>query len=224
MDKKVFYCLPTYKSFDLAYDSVLAALRSTLVPDQIIIADNSTDGSGAAYLQSLVEKFNNVHIWPQTVNNLARTWNLFHTEIQSDYIIIANDDIQVDPYTIERLVSASEQKPNEILFAGDGLSGNAFSLFLLTHYGFNRVGKFDEHFDPAYFEDNDYARRALLLGYHINFVSGATYSHVGSSTLKRYTWQEMEKHHNAFRANEAYYIRKWGGKPHEEVFETEFDQ
>lgn len=223
MDRKIYYCLPTYKSFDLAYESVLAALRSTLVPDQIIIADNSTNGSGATYLQPLTEKFNNVYIWPQSVNNVARTWNLFHETLNNDYIIIANDDIQVEPYTIEKLVTAADTNPDRIFFAGDGYSGNAFSLFLLTHHGFNTIGRFDEKFDPAYFEDNDYARRMLLKAYGITFVSGATYQHVGSSTINRYTPDEMNMHHNAFRANQAYYIRKWGGNPHQEIYETEFN-
>ena len=219
---KVYYCCTTYKSFDLAYDSVLAALRSTLVPDQIIILDNS-GGQCTPHLQPLTEKFSNVFIWPQSKNNLSHAWNTTFQNIAEDYIINANDDIQVEPYTIERMVYAAETNPKQILFAGDGTSGNAFSLFLLTQKGYNTIGKFDERFDPAYFEDNDYARRSLIKGYSIQSVIGATYQHVGSSTLKKYTPQEMDIHHNAFRANAAYYIQKWGGKPHEEIYETAFN-
>lgn len=224
MQKKVYYALPTYKALDLAYESVLAVLRGTRVPDKIIIADNTGNGSGTQYLKPLTEKFANVYIWPQTYNiGVSKSWNLFHQQIADDYIIIANDDIQVDPYTIEKIVDAADSNPRDILFTGDGESGNAFSLFLLTQRGYNLIGAFDEKFSPAYFEDNDYARRMFLKGYYIVPVKGATYRHEGSSTLKRFTPQEWEVHHNSHRANERYYIAKWGGLPHNEYYDTPFN-
>ncbi len=224
MRKKVYYCIPTYKSFDHAYNGVLAALRSTLPPDQIAIIDNSGNGSGAEHLMPLTQKFSNVYIWPQTYNiGVAKSWNTFFNHYQDDYVIIANDDVEVEPYTIERMVTAAETNKRDIFFSGDGESGNAFSLFLLKKAGYDLIGAFDEKFYPAYFEDNDYARRMLLKGYRIIPVSGATYAHVGSSTIKRYTPQEWDVHHNAHRANERYYIVKWGGMPHNEQFETPFN-
>jgi len=214
MDKKVYYCLPTYKSFDLAYESVLAALRGTKPPDHIAIIDNSGNGSGAQYLQPLTEKFANVYIWPRTTNiGVAASWNLFHKELPHDYVIIANDDIQVHPYTIERMVQAADQNTQQVFFSGEQYSGNAFSLFLLTKKGYNLIGAFDETFYPAYFEDNDYARRMMLKGYSIVSVHGATYLHEGSSTMKRYTQAEMDAHHNSFRRNHSYFVSKWGDEP-----------
>lgn len=224
MDKKVYYCLPTYKSYDLAYNSVLAALRGTRPPDHIAIIDNSGNGSAALHLQPLTEKFSNVFIWPQNTNiGVAASWNMFHNNLPNDYVIIANDDIEIDPYTIERMVHVADRNPNQILFSGDGSSGNAFSLFLLTKKGYNLIGAFDTTFYPAYFEDNDYVRRMMLKGYYIVPVNGATYQHEISSTMKRYTASELDAHHNYFRANERYYIRKWGGMPHNEQYETEFN-
>lgn len=225
MDKKIYYCLPTYKSFDLAHESVLAAMRGTLPPDNVIIIDNSGDGSGTRYLQPLVEKYSNVFIWPQTYNiGVAKSWNTFHQTIGEDYIIIANDDIKVHSQTIEKIVYQAEQNKDEIFFCGDGNYGNAYSLFLLTKRGFDLVGIFDERYYPAYFEDRDHHYRMLKKGYNLRFVTGAGYDHVGSSTIKKYTPQEMDLHHNSFRSNEAYYIQKWGGVPHNEIFETAFDK
>lgn len=224
MRNKIYYCLPTYRSFDLAYLSVLAVLRGTYVPDQIIIIDNSSDGAGTLYLTPLTHKFSNVFILPQMHNmGVAASWNIAMTTINTDYMIIANDDIEVEPYTIERLVEAAIKTPNEVFFSGDGSMANAFSLFLLTQRGYKAVGPFDEVFYPAYFEDGDYARRMMLKGYVINKVAGATYSHVGSSTIRRYTQTEMQAHHESFRGNQAYYIRKWGGLPQQEEFTTIFN-
>ena len=223
MDKKVYYCIPTYKSFDHAYDGVLAALRGTIVPHKVIVIDNSGVGTGAAHLQPLTEKFANVFIWPQTRNlGVAGAWNKFHDEIKDDYVVIANDDVAVHPHTLERLLATVEQNPKEVLFAGSGNSGNAFSLFLLLRAGYEKIGGFDTNFYPAYYEDNDYALRANLLGYTLTFASDATYDHVGSSTIKRYTPQEMEMHHNTFRRNTQYFISKWGGLPGETKYTEPF--
>lgn len=225
MQDKIYYVIPTYKSFDLAFKGVLAAMRGTVQPSSIILIDNSGDGSGTKYLEPLVKKYPSVYIWPQTYNlGVARSWNYAFKQLRSDYIINANDDVEVEPRTIEYLIEAAKSNPKQIFFSGDGNSGNAFSLFLLTHAGYELIGDFDERFYPAYFEDNDYARRMLLKGYRIMPVMGATYFHEGSSTLKRYTPEEMSNHHTAFRANEAYYRSKWGGMPGVEEFTTEFNR
>ncbi len=219
----VFYCIPTYKSFDECRVSVQSALNSSVIPDQIVIIDNSGNGSGALALNDLVN--DRVHIWPQSRNiGVAASWNMFHRELRDDYVIIANDDVTLHHNTIEYLIKAADKHGNEqVLFTGAGESGNAFSLFLLTKRGYSEVGPFDERFWPAYFEDNDYARRLYLRGYIIVPVTNATYDHVVSSTLKKYTPAEMDLHHNRFRANRAYYIHKWGGEPYYEVYDKEFD-
>lgn len=224
MTKKLYYCIPTYKSFDLAAEGIHAAMRGSVKPDQIIVVDNSGNGQAAKYLGPLTDVYTNLYIWPQTYNiGVAASWNLF-MNLPQDYIVIANDDVQVDTYTLERMVVQAQANPQYMFFSGDGASGNAFSLFLLTKKGFDIIGEFDTQFYPAYFEDNDYARRMLMKGQHIHFVSGATYKHDVSSTLKRYTPIEMDNHHTAFRANQAYYLRKWGGMPHQEIYDTAFNQ
>jgi GT2 family glycosyltransferase len=224
MENKIYYVIPTYKSFDLAFNGILAAMRGTVVPTSIIVIDNSGNGAATAYLEPLVKKYNNVYLWPQTYNlGVARSWNYAFDQIKNDYIIQANDDVEVEPRTIEYLVTAAKNNPKEIFFSGEQDSGNAFSLFLLTQRGYELIGAFDEDFYPAYYEDDDYAYRMKLKGYRIIPVHGATYFHVGSSTLKSYTPQEMDMHHNSFRANQARYKRKWGGLPRLEEFTTAFN-
>lgn len=221
--RQVFYTMPTYKCFDLAYEGIEAAMHGSMPPNKIIVVDNSGDGSGTAYLTPLVEKYSNVFIWPQTYNlGCARAWNLIHQTIDDDYIIIANDDVKVHHDTIERVVLAADLYTDEVIFSPS--AGNAYSFFLLKNKGYKHIGPFDDNFYPAYFEDVDHYRRATLLGYKLMIVNDAPIDHERSSTIKRYTRQEMEMHHNSFRANEAYYIRKHGGLPHQETYETLFNQ
>jgi len=213
------YCIPTYRSFEHCRSAIIAASNSSLPPDQYIVIDNSGNGS----VRSYVEDLPNVHIWPQSYNlGVAQSFNVFMQQLE-DYTIIANDDVFVHPHTIEALITAANDNPQDIFFAGSGHSGNAFSLFLLRKKGFLEIGPFDKRFYPGYFEDNDYAYRMLLKGYKIHVVESATYEHIGSSTIKTYTQEMMQQHHHDFNRNAQYYFNKWGGKPTEERYREAFN-
>lgn len=217
------YCIPTYKSFDLCARGIDAAMSGTVKPDKIIVIDNSGDGSGANYLYPTYQKYNGaVVIWPQTSNiGVAKSWNLFMTTIALDYVLIANDDIAVHENTLKLFLDAAESTKDSLLTA-EGMLGNAYSLFLLKQDIYKSIGPFDENFSPAYYEDNDYDYRRRLLGYGFLSIAGATCTHEGSSTLKRYTPDEMNNHHNTFNRNSNYYRAKWGGVPGSESFTTPF--
>lgn len=211
--KKVIYCIPTLNSFDTCVDSIIAVQSGSVIPDQIRVIDNSGDGSGTRYLHANLQ-CENMEIYQAPMNlGVGPSWNLFLSSVGDDYVIIANDDIEVHYKTIEQMVAYADTHPDQIFFAGSGDSGNAFSLFLLTQRGYKLIGPFDERFYPAYYEDNDYARRTMLAGYSIITVEAATYDHVGSSTLAHYTPEQMAQHHKAFQKNTRYYLYKWGGMP-----------
>jgi GT2 family glycosyltransferase len=219
---EIYYCIPTYRAFEECKASIHAVMQGSIQPDHIIVIDNSGNSSAIRVLQDL--PYSNVIFWPQEYNlGVARSWNTFHRQIDKDYIIIANDDIAVHAHTIERLITSAQEHPDTIIHAGDGTSGNMYSLFLLTHKGFTTLGPFDERFYPAYFEDNDYERRRILANLSAVLVSGATYDHAPSSTIKKYTPAEMDDHHRSFQRNQQYYIAKWNGLPHQERYTTAFD-
>lgn len=220
----LYYCIPTYKSFDECKQAVNTVMAGSLIPDQITIIDNSGNGAGTRALQELLID-PRIIIWPQTRNlGVAVSWNMFHTIIGRDYIIIANDDVMPHYHTVNEMFLAAKEHDDLPIIYGSGDSGNAYSLFLLRKWGFDKIGSFDERFYPAYFEDNDYAYRVhVLAGYPSYSAPNATYDHVGSSTMKKYTPAEMDAHHHAFRANALYYSSKWGDEPGRERYTTPFD-
>lgn len=224
-DYKVYYGIPTYSQFQHARESVLTILNtSSLIPDQIVIIDNSGNGSGVLALNDLTQLSNKIHVIPRTQNILSGAWNDIMNVFPDDYIIIANDDIKPHTYSIEALVNAAIEHPDSAMLNGSGHSGNSYSYFLLRKWAYARVGPFDIKFKPAYFEDNDYDYRLrILAGLIREEVPEATFDHVGSATLKAMTPEQQARHHMRFSENERYYLNKWGGLPGNERFMKEFE-
>ena len=213
-------CIPTLRRFDTLTACIESALAGTRVPDHIYIVDNSGGNLMRYAEQYWTHIMHPIHIVIGDKNlGVAGSWNFFLNEVPGDVMIMSNDDVTFEKNTIEVLTRAVE---GGTLFAypdavnGDGNTLNAFSLYATSHLLFSRIGNFDETFYPAYFEDNDYAHRMAKEGIPLTPVA-CRYNHVGSATMKAYTPTEMEQHHHAFRANEAYYIRKWGGPPGKET-------
>lgn len=204
-------------------------MASSRSPDAVIIIDDSSTGASIPAIMPVLTKYHeqghSVLLWVHERRcGVAASWNQFFKDTTYDALIIANDDVIVHSDTIEILIKTAEAHPEHVFFTGSDLSGNAFSLFLLTRAGYNAIGEFDEMFFPAYFEDNDYSMRRKLAGFDHIIVADATYTHVGSATLHKYTQLEREQHHSFFRANKDYYKYKWGGEPHQELYSTPFNR
>lgn len=167
----------------------------------------------------------------------------------NEYVLVCNDDILFAPYTIDALYRAMEKSdkaivtaqnvrdgmpnPDDILTTPEGYDwsiqlnpvyggGPDFACFMINWDAWKHVGRFDENFVPAYFEDNDYHRRINLSGLEACSVNTAPYYHYGSQTQKAVAVAPVVPPH-AFDNNRAYYISKWGGQPGYETFETPFN-
>lgn len=200
--------IPTYRRFDLCTRCVDSALAGDVPPDRVIVIDNS-DGmcppiAGAEMVRGRQ---------PQSV---AKAWNDAARAAGRDWLIVSNDDIVFAPDTMRALVHAASENP----FAGvvSALDGERFALFLLRMQAWREMGGFDEGYQSAYFEDNHAARLLTMLGWGLELAPSAV-RHEGSATIRSYDAVRLKQHHQEFRANEARYIRTWGGRPGHEVYE-----
>jgi GT2 family glycosyltransferase len=121
----------------------------------------------------------------------------------ADKILICNNDIVFGPHTIDGLVTAYNQlrkhDPRTVMVTATNHTKNPnnlagipqqwnnhehpdFSCFMITAETLDRVGEFNEDYDPAFFEDNDFHWRVLLSGYKAWGSDWAPYSHVASRT------------------------------------------
>lgn len=103
--------------------------------------------------------------------------------------------------------------------SGAGLS-DVHNMSLFKKSVMEKIGYVDVNFYPAYFEDNDYARRAMLAGILSCTSLTGIYFHFWSRTIKQGSGGSTTAY---FRANKDFYILKWGGMFLSEPWQTPFN-
>jgi glycosyltransferase involved in cell wall biosynthesis len=176
---------------------------------------------------------------------VAAAWNAGTKKALADectHILILNDDIILASETIDHMVYLMRDKSIGILtgcdhrnthspqdvydmpfpaYVVDIIDAPDFACFMITPDSYLHIGSFDENFSPAYFEDNDYVYRCILSGLKPVRSQNSPFYHYGSRT------QNFDQSHPVvpspiFEKNRDYYVRKWGGLPGKESFQTPF--
>jgi GT2 family glycosyltransferase len=151
-----------------------------------------------------------------------------------DLALICNDDITLEPGTINKLADSIYDHHSDLITPVNTRDGQVtdqaqyhqspdFACFMIRPGQFvQKFGWFDTNFFPAYFEDNDMAYRIKLAGGSYCNRTDAGMFHKGSVT-QNWGGQQVVTG-QMFRANETYYISKWGGRPGQEKFTTPFGE
>lgn len=203
--------IPTYKRFDLLATCVWSALSGTVRPDRVLIIDNSGGLCPPIPGAEIV-----MGRQPQSV---AKAWNDAARLVGGDWLLLANDDITFAPDTTRRILDVAACAPRAGIVSP--LEGARFSCFLMRWQAYQDIGGFHEGYTAAYFEDNEAAWVLALKGWELA-LAPSDVTHVGSATLQSYSPARMEQHHQTFRANEARYVRRWGGLPGHERYTVPF--
>jgi hypothetical protein len=126
-----------------------------------------------------------------------------------DYVVIVGSDIEMkEGFWEQFLKEHQEVKPDFSCCMG-------FNCFVMNKKCYETVGRFDENYFPAYFEDNDLDTRVRLFKDTIlykNVGDESLLNHYGSAVIRK-----NDKYNNAngqtFPMNQAYHIKKWGCTP-----------
>lgn len=229
--------IPTIKRYDRLRKALDTYFAGTRLPNRVLIIDNGKKPSPLTYIVPPDERADrNIWVIETPVNlGVAGSVNLAIRVCMSfnTMWLHSNDDVEVEVDMLKKLEDYLAEIPiwdpqvnGKIPFVVPEFgAGSLFTIFLCDPFFMAQmVGFFDETFFPAYFEDNDYARRMVLQGLQYrNLVVGAVYTHHYSSTLQAYSPEEHELHDKQFKKNEDYYIKKWGGKPEFETFTVPFN-
>jgi GT2 family glycosyltransferase len=180
------------------YDLLQRMLDSVDVPvDHLLIIDN---GLGTDTLE-LSDKFAKVtHLRMPANLGVAGSWNLgIKSFPYADRWFIVSNDVVFSAGALEILATA---RRDEITLTAAAPNWQAFAL---GDEAVTDLGLFDEcGFYPAYFEDNDYIRRAQFAGVNIRKLD-IDLHHDNSSTIKS---GYQSKNDNTFFANQRYYQSK----------------
>lgn len=172
-----------------------------------------------------------VYAWREN-RGLAKSFNDTMIDAYAngyEYVINSNDDTVWGAGDLQRLINYAHTRPVGTYgiqamgtHSAQGKQGMAHSACLFYKSTFDVVGCWDENFFPAYFEDIDAGRRAMLAGLTLGLCPDTNVWHHGSGTLAKDSQLEAA-HHDWFKLNEAYYVRKWGGNIGKETYTTPFN-
>lgn len=207
MTVKLALGIPTINRADLLNDA-LKVYKDNWVGRDVYIVDNGN--------QRIVTTQSNQTII-KTPRNLgvSGSWNLLCDLLFSKgytHIAILNDDIVWDKNVLD-IEEFIDKNPSDLY-----LGFNAWSIFILPLTTWNLVGRFDEMFYPAYYEDNDYEYRIGLSG--LNKIRSELLN-----PIRVINGSSSEKNPNLNWSNFILelYIKKWGGLTNQETFKTPYN-
>lgn len=201
--------IPTLNRLDLLIPALHFYAEHDFKNVKIFVVDNGD--------QKINSSYPNVEIMVQERNiGVAASWNLLCDKIfeEHEYALILNDDIYLGKN--QQQVSLLLQTFKIELTT----SMQDFCSFILSKECFAKVGRFDEEFYPAYYEDNDYEYRTKLKNmsvWRIPFLIPVIYRN--SQTLEK-----ASQIGQYTPINKQRYIEKWGGLPSKETFRKPFNK
>lgn len=212
--------IPVYVREEKNYE-LLKACLDTIKLDRAYLFINhlSSEFEKSIYLDE-----RNHYLHHREINSVAGAWNdaIEIAEELGQICIIANQDIEFPDIT--ELKQIAQEKG--ICAARTKEGEPDFALFAVNPVWiketFGTLRPFDEGFEGAYFEDNDFKYQCKLKGIEIPTID-LDFKHFGSSvvTLDLEAQKENEKR---FRKNHIRYINKWGGIRNFETFKTPFNK
>jgi GT2 family glycosyltransferase len=181
--------VPTLNRHDLC-DRMLASIDYPV--QDVIVVDNAPN-DWEPQKPELVQRIHHIRM-PQNLG-VAGSWNLvIKASPFAPAWIIVNDDVVFEPGSLETMAKAL--RSDALLFFE---VSPRWAAFAIGETVVQRVGLFCEYFHPAYFEDDDYERRAIEFDIDMETVQ-APVRHDNSSTLK--SGFDIQNH-KTFKENNA---------------------
>lgn len=210
---KIGYGIPTYNRYDILQSNLLLYAR-----------DFDLAARHDGYIFCIVDNgnqdvaFNYSDIFRNNKNKgVGASWNQICDRLFAKgctHIVILNDDIYLGKrwHEIRDLIL---KKPESLIRASID-----WCAFIIPKSIYEKVGKFDECFYPAYYEDKSYEYRMKLKGVNMYKTPDLIpYEYRSSSSLEKDpSILEYSK------KNKKLYIEMWGGEPEREKYKTPFNK
>lgn len=216
---KIAIGIPTLNRADLLKENLDDLSKNLSDVTKIIIVDNGTQ---IFDIPPNLKEITYIHT-PGKNLGVAASWNYMMQKVFKsygcDHILMLNDDI-VFGRTFEELMDLIDKYGHFYITVG----AYYWSQFIMSKECYNVIGKFDEAFFPAYFEDNDYYYRIQLSGdveKKFNNMLGDFVPTVRRNSMTLKKDKEVNKN---FNVNKKHFHDKWGGPPMKEKFTKPFNK
>jgi GT2 family glycosyltransferase len=199
--------IPTLVNYEGLDALCHSAERGSVKPDGYLIVDNGGAFDFAiarrAWLSRAIERGATLEVHSPGRNlGVAASWNAMlerSMDAGDAALAIANDDVVLGERTFEAFAREIADHP---FVTADG-----WACFAQRADCTRRVGWYDEHFWPAYYEDNDYDLRLRRAGIVPRVVASDPIRHAGWTTVRRLGDPEWLK--QARERNLRYLMEKW---------------
>lgn len=203
------------------------SLDPEIAKQRLIVVDNTTSGNiYTALRQDVLQAIDTCG----DNRGVASSWNIglgFARTLRAQFLTICSTSLRFRDGGRALCKTADIAVENQQWRYGFE-SLNGWRCFTLGRFAWGTVGLFDEGFHPAYFEDNDYIWRMRVAGIleynpHLGDRSTRKIPWVGALEADVVTDAHAIKNCGIridFVELEQRYIRKWGGKPGNEIWAT----
>jgi GT2 family glycosyltransferase len=221
--------IPTINRKDLLQELLISIdkFQHRIPLSKIIIIDNGNQSIIDIVPPGLKDL---VQIYIEVTNlGVSGSWNKMMRIAFEDYndrgILLLNDDIVIGEHFTSVYMPTIDSYPDAFLINGPYY----WSATTIMRECYDTIGKFDEKFFPAYFEDNDYAHRIALYeklsgdpdkGYYV-------LNNILDPDIRRnsQTVQLDGSLNSNFGKNGNYFREKWGNSPHSpNLFDSPFNR
>jgi GT2 family glycosyltransferase len=207
---KLVVVIPTINRADLLNEA-LAKYFEDFKETHIAICDN-----GKQDIITREEKF--LIYRPENNLGVSASWNMlidYADKINATHVLVLNDDIYLGRTEHEVKMIIKNNPSADFI--------NSFQnwcSFILKIDMWKKVGKFDEEFYPAYFEDNSFDYKMTLVNAEkawTSFLDPIVYRN--SMTIAKDPTLNQR-----FAQNRQTYIDMWGGIPTQEKYITKYNK
>jgi GT2 family glycosyltransferase len=198
--------IPTLNRYDLLKPN-LSLYAKDFEGIEIVVIDNGKQG--------ITEKVNLI----ENERNLGvgKSWNIISdyafNSRQLDFALILNDDIYLGKNK-QNVLDLYNKKKTFIRSTQD------WSAFILPRTVFENVGKFDECFYPAYYEDSSYEYRMKLMS--VNAIKTPELNPIIYNQSQ--TLEKAPEILDFSKKNKKLYVEMWGGLPEREKYKKAFNK
>lgn len=187
------------------YDLLNRAVRSLPSERRIVVIDNGRGIDPQRGCDALNEYDGETHLLSMPTSlSVAASWNLgikATPDATSGWLLLNSDAYFASEAAF--IAYESEAEPDRIVLGGTP----GWCCAFIGEDVVRRVGLFCERFHPAYMEDVDYQRRAMIHGITI-IESPAIIHHDNSSTIKSDT-RLAAKNTATHAENQVFYAYRW---------------